>query len=146
MRRPISYSHDRAAQEIRSLPSGARLRMSWAGMPRRHHARKTCALLLVAQACLVLSSDNAKAMSDRSYEFRKAANECLELARNTTDATTRVSLLTMAQKWFDLANGPARGDRLNTILRDFNDDQMSSRTGSKPVLQQQQQVQPKKEK
>ncbi len=84
-------------------------------------------------------------MSDRSDEFRKAANECLELARNTTDATTRVSLLTMAQKWFDLANGSAGDGRLNTILRDFNDDQMSSRTGSRPVMQQQQQVQPKKE-
>jgi hypothetical protein len=85
-------------------------------------------------------------MSDRSDEFRKAANECLELARNTTDVTTRVSLLTMAQKWFDLANGPARDDRLNTILRDFNDHQMSGRTGSEPVMQQQQQVQPKTEK
>jgi hypothetical protein len=84
-------------------------------------------------------------MSDRSDEFRQAVNECLELARNTTDATTRVSLLTMAQRWFDLANGSSGDGRLNIILRDFNDAQMSSRTGSRPVTQQQQQVQPKEE-
>ena len=34
----------------------------------------------------------------RSDEFRKAATECLALAQKTTDAGTRLSLLTMAEK------------------------------------------------
>ena len=41
---------------------------------------------------------------DRSDEFRKAAADCLALLRVTTDPKTRVSLLVMAQRWFDLAN------------------------------------------
>ena len=46
-------------------------------------------------------------MPDRSDEFRKAAAECLARARNTVDPVTRANLLTLAQKWFKLANGPA---------------------------------------
>ena len=76
---------------------------------------------------------------DRFYEFRKAAADCVALARTTNDPTTRTSLLIMAQKWYDLANGPATD--FNAIVQEFNDQQMS-----KPVTQQQQQVQqPKRE-
>jgi hypothetical protein len=78
-------------------------------------------------------------MPDRSDEFRKAAADCVALARSTTDPTTRASLLIMAQKWYELANGPATD--FNAIVQEFNDQQMS-----KPVTQQQQQVQqPKRE-
>jgi hypothetical protein len=36
-------------------------------------------------------------MPDRSDEFRKAAADCVALARTTNDPTTRTSLLIMAQ-------------------------------------------------
>lgn len=80
-------------------------------------------------------------MPDRSDEFRNMAAECLAIARITSDPVARVTLLTMAQKWFDLANGPATN--LDAALREFNASQMSdART---PTMQQQQQIQPKKD-
>jgi hypothetical protein len=75
---------------------------------------------------------------DRSDEFRKAAADCIALARTTSDPTTRTSLLIMAQKWYDLAKGPATD--FNALVQEYNDQQMS-----KPVTQQQRQVQPKRE-
>jgi hypothetical protein len=77
------------------------------------------------------------AMPDRSDEYRHAAAKCVAIARTTSDPDTRTKLLTMAQKWHDMANGSATD--FNAILREFNDQQMS-----KPVMQQQQQIQPKK--
>jgi hypothetical protein len=77
-------------------------------------------------------------MPDRSDEFRKAAADCVTLARTTTDPVMRTGLLTMAQRWYTLANGPATD--FDAVLREFNDQQMT-----RPVMQQQQQVQPKKE-
>jgi hypothetical protein len=79
-------------------------------------------------------------MADRSDEFRRAAANCVAIARTTADPATRVSLLTMAQRWYDLANGPAVN--FDAIVREFNDRQMSDI--SKPVMQQQQQIQPRK--
>jgi hypothetical protein len=76
-------------------------------------------------------------MPDHSDQFRKAATNCVALARTTTDPVTRINLLTMAQRWYDLANGP--GFDFDAVLREFNDWQMS-----KPITQQQQQIQPKK--
>jgi hypothetical protein len=72
-------------------------------------------------------------MPDRSDEFRKAAADCVALARTTSDPRTRASLLTMAQKWYDMATGSATN--FNAIVREFNDEQMV-----RPVTQQ-----PKKE-
>ena len=80
-------------------------------------------------------------MADRSDEFRKLATDCLAIARTMTDPGNRAILLTMAQKWFDLANGP--GDQLDPARREFNTAQM--RDALKPAMQQQQQVQPKKD-
>jgi hypothetical protein len=40
---------------------------------------------------------------NRADELRKTATECLSLAQKTTDAGTRLSLLTMAEKLFELA-------------------------------------------
>jgi hypothetical protein len=79
-------------------------------------------------------------MPDRSDEFRKSAADCVALARATDDHATRVSLLTMAQKWYDLASGPAI--EFDIILREFNNHQMGK---PMPVTQQQQQIQPKKD-
>jgi hypothetical protein len=80
-------------------------------------------------------------LPDRSDEFRKLAADCLAIARTVTDPGNRAILLTMAQKWFDLANGPAAN--LDAALREFNTAQM--RAALRPAMQQQQQIQPKKE-
>jgi hypothetical protein len=78
-------------------------------------------------------------MTDRSDEFRKAAVDCLQLARITSDHSTRASLLMMAHKWFDLANGPRSQGRLRRCQRVLNEGQMRP----KSAMQQQQQIQPK---
>jgi hypothetical protein len=65
---------------------------------------------------------------DRSDEFRKAARECLELARKTTNVSTRAALLTMAQRSLDLASGSAADDQLKALLRELNDQKMRVRT------------------
>jgi hypothetical protein len=75
-------------------------------------------------------------MPERSDEFRKAAADCVALARDATNPIRRANLLTMAQRWYDLANGPVTD--FNAIVREFNDQQMA-----RPVMQQQQ-IQPKK--
>ena len=80
-------------------------------------------------------------MPDRSDEFRTLAAECLAIARTTSDPAARVTLLTMAQKWFGLANGPTTN--LDAALREFNASQMSD--ARPPAMQQQQQIQPKKD-
>jgi hypothetical protein len=77
-------------------------------------------------------------MSDRSDEYRRAALECLRLARTTSDERTRASLLIMAQRWFDFANGLPGYVTFNAGVRVFIEGQMAP----KP-MQQQQQIQPK---
>jgi hypothetical protein len=82
-------------------------------------------------------------MPDRSDELRRRAAECLALARATSDPHARLSLLTMAQRFYTMANGSTV--EFDTILRNFNDGQMMRPSEGKPVMQQQQQIQPKKE-
>ena len=53
---------------------------------------------------------------DRSREHRRLATECLTLARQTSDAKVRVSLLEMAQRWFTLAELAER-DAYTLLLR-----------------------------
>jgi hypothetical protein len=66
-------------------------------------------------------------MPDRSEKYRKAAAQCLELARTTSDLSTRADLLLMAQKWLKLAMANASsGRRLNAALEDYNQEQMTS--------------------
>jgi hypothetical protein len=79
-------------------------------------------------------------MADRSDDYRASASECLRLARMTTDENARTSLLVMAQKWFELANGPPSQDTLDVAVQAFNEWQMSPQS----VAQQQQQIQPRK--
>jgi hypothetical protein len=69
-------------------------------------------------------------MTDGSDELKRRAANCLAVARTTYDPVTRVSLLTMAQRWYDLANGPAVN--LDAFVSDV------------PAVQQQQQIQPGK--
>ena len=80
-------------------------------------------------------------MPDRSDEFRKLATDCVAIARMTADPGNRAILLTMAQRWFELANGPA--SNLDGAIRVYNEAQPSDIV--KPAMQQQQQIQPKKD-
>jgi hypothetical protein len=82
-------------------------------------------------------------MPDRSDRFRRAALECLQLARRASDENARTSLLMMAQRWFDLANGPTAKDGLDFAVREFNEGQMVPKQTAQQQ-QQQQQIQPKK--
>ena len=81
-------------------------------------------------------------MSDQAREFRRTAAECLALARTTMDPNARAALIIMAQRLHDLANPPPID--FDAIVQGFNDQQMAP-GGPKPVMQQQQQAQPKTE-
>jgi hypothetical protein len=78
-------------------------------------------------------------MADRPDELKETAAQCLALAHSTTDPRTRAALLTMALKLYERATKPA--DDYEAAQREFNDRQMLPRSG----MQQQQQMQPKKE-
>ena len=71
-------------------------------------------------------------MPDHSDKFRQLASDWIAIARNTTDPGSRVFLLTMAQKWYDLADGPTIN--FESLAREFNDRQ----TSDMPMMQQQQ--------
>jgi len=47
---------------------------------------------------------------DRSEQYRRFAQECLEMARTSESEQTRVVLIQMAQVWFRLAEARASGD------------------------------------
>ncbi len=61
-------------------------------------------------------------MTNRADECRKLAEKCMALARTAGDPAARATLLTMAQRWYELAQ-EAPSD-LNTILQGFDDQQM----------------------
>ena len=61
-------------------------------------------------------------MSDPSDGYLKAAAECVAIARSTSDPHTRVKLMIMARRWFDMANGSQVN--FDAILRGFNDQHM----------------------
>ena len=83
-------------------------------------------------------------MADRADELRDTAAQCLALAQSTTEPQTRVALLIMAQKLNDMAsNRPAN---FEMAQQEFNERQMlPQRPAPPPTMQQQQQIQPKKE-
>ena len=78
-------------------------------------------------------------MTDRRDELKESAAQCLGLAHSTTDARTRAALLTMAQKLYDRAS--KRADDYEAAQREFNDRQMLPQS----PMQQQQQIQPKRD-
>lgn len=53
-------------------------------------------------------------MAQRADEFRKAAAQCLALARKARDPSTRAMLLLLA-KWREHADHPAADIRLDAI-------------------------------
>ena len=52
----------------------------------------------------------------------------------------------MAQRWFDLANGPTTQGGLDFAVREFNEGQMVPKQTTQTAQQQQQQIQPKKDR
>ena len=65
---------------------------------------------------------------------RKAAAECVELARATTDSEKRQLLLTRAQEWLKLAYAE-HDAKLDRVLEHFNEEQMGFRKESRAPVQ-----------
>jgi hypothetical protein len=63
-------------------------------------------------------------MSDRSYERRQFAAECLALAQCASDLNVRASLIDMAQKWLQLADEQYSGQALRDAVSQFNEQQL----------------------
>jgi hypothetical protein len=84
-------------------------------------------------------------MADRADELRDTAAQCLALAQSTTEPQTRVALLIMAQKLNDMAS--SRPANFEMVQREFNNQQVfpPQPVQPQPAMQQQQQIQPKKE-
>jgi len=85
-------------------------------------------------------------MTDRTEELRETAAQCVALAQSTTDPAVRAALTIMAQKPCDVANH--RSVAYEVAQREFNDRQMLQQfpVRQPPTMQQQQQIQSKKEK
>ncbi len=60
-------------------------------------------------------------MDDRETRYRQASANCLELAKVTTDETSRALLLAMAQSWLERA-GSLNFRGFDAILALFNGD------------------------
>ena len=72
----------------------------------------------------------------KAQKYRRLARECLVLARTVSTEEARASLRAMAQAWHRLADEQDQGSELGS-MPPFT----AERT--QPVVQQQQQVQPK---
>jgi hypothetical protein len=86
-------------------------------------------------------------MTDRTEELRETAAQCVALAQSTTDPKVRAALTIMAQKLYDVANH--RSAEYEMAQREFNDRQMLQQfpvQQPQSTMQQQQQIQSKKEK
>jgi hypothetical protein len=86
-------------------------------------------------------------MTDRTEELRETAAQCVALAQSTTDPKVRAALTIMAQKLYDVAN--YRSAEYEVAQREFNDRQMLQQFSvqqPQSTMQQQQQIQSKKEK
>ena len=86
-------------------------------------------------------------MTDRTEELRETAAQCVALAQSTTDPAVRAALTMMAQKLCDVAN--RRSAEYEVAQREFNDRQMLQQfpvQQPQSTMQQQQQIQSKKEK
>ena len=86
-------------------------------------------------------------MTDRTEELRETAAQCVALAQSTTDPKVWAALTIMAQKLYDVAN--YRSAEYEVAQREFNDRQMLQQfpvQQPQSAMQQQQQIQSKKEK
>ena len=86
-------------------------------------------------------------MTDRTEELRETAAQCVALAQSTTDPAVRAALTIMAQKLYDVANH--RSAAYDVAEREFNDRQVLQQfpvQQPRSTMQQQRQIQSKKEK
>lgn len=74
---------------------------------------------------------------DRAH-CRRAARECIELARATTDPDTKQLLLIRGQEWLKLAYSD-HDTEFVTLLAEFNARQMAGGRPQRQQVQQQQQ-------
>jgi hypothetical protein len=63
-----------------------------------------------------------ESMQHRSDQLRKAAAECITIAKTTSDAGTRVALITLAQRLCEQAR--SQSVDFAAIVQDFNERQM----------------------
>jgi hypothetical protein len=71
-------------------------------------------------------------------QYRRRAQECFQAAKNVADPGTRIWLLEMAQSWLVLAQQAEKNLDADPVYE-------PSPSHNEPVMQQQQQVQPKKD-
>ena len=71
-------------------------------------------------------------------EYRQRALECFQAAENVADPGTKIWLLEMAQSWLVLAQQAEKNLDADPVHE-------APLSHNEPVMQQQQQVQPKKE-
>jgi hypothetical protein len=80
-------------------------------------------------------------MPDRRETFREEAARCLEAAKQSKDPNSAAELVRLAAKFLELSGQP-RID-FDALVAGYNAQQMMPAARSEPVVQQQQQVQPK---
>ena len=73
-------------------------------------------------------------LNNRATEYRRLARDCLRLLRTFSSEEARAALIEMARVWTRLA------EEQDAVFQP-----MPMSEGSQPVMQQQEQVQPKKE-
>jgi hypothetical protein len=74
-------------------------------------------------------------------KYRIYAHECSQSAESVTDPGTRVWLLEMAQSWLLLAEQAEKNLTADLV---YETPPSHNEAGASPVVQQQQQIQPKK--
>jgi len=87
-------------------------------------------------AFVIYCTNGAWSVARRADEYRRRAQKCLEMAGTFRDREARATLAHMAQVWLRLADG----------YEDANERFRGSKVAEEgqPVVQQQQQIQPKK--
>ena len=79
-------------------------------------------------------------MRSRSDDYRFNALNCLAIAEQITDPGTKALLIAMARSWYVLADQAERNSKLDLVY------ETPSSEPQQPVSQQQQQIQPIKDK
>jgi hypothetical protein len=100
--------------------------------PWSPHSRVFARAEPIAVACVCeLADGRAWAVASRADEYRRRAQQCLEMAAAFRDRDSRAALRHMAQAWLRLAE---KNDFIPPVASE----------PTQPVVQQQQQIQPKR--
>jgi hypothetical protein len=68
--------------------------------------------------------EREREMAPLQDDLREAAASCLDIAQTTTDLNARTRLLTLAQKFMELAGASSSDQVFEKLLDEFNDAQM----------------------